>query len=184
MERAAAAEAAGEPLRWGRRLAWMRRLRHMEISVDSLDALAVDERVAAHHPLSDRRFWAALAVLPRSKRFQSRTAAMRQFFGDLLPEPVLARSTKATFDEAFWNRHSQAFAASWHGEGVDAEVVDVDALRREWTSPAPNPRSYLLAQAAWLNATRSGGARDALEQHVGGGVEPVPIRRSPELPGR
>jgi asparagine synthetase B (glutamine-hydrolysing) len=184
VEHAAAAEAAGEPLRWGRRLAWMRRLRHMEISVDSLDTLAADEGVAAHHPLSDRGFWAALAILRRSERFQSRTDAMRQFFGDLLPEPVLARSTKATFDEAFWNRHSRAFAASWQGVGVDTEVVDLEALRREWTSPMPNPRSYLLVQAAWLESTRSGGARDALEQHVGGGVESVPIRRPPELPGR
>jgi asparagine synthase (glutamine-hydrolysing) len=179
VECAAAAEAAGEPLRWDRRLAWMRRLRHMEIGIVSLDALAAAEGVAAHHPLSDRRFWAALAALPRSSRFRSRTDAMRLFFGDLLPEPVLTRSTKATFDEAFWNRHSRAFVASWRGEGVDAELVDTEALRREWTSPAPNPRSYLLAQAAWLEGKRSGGASEELQQDVGGGVLPLPIRRSP-----
>ncbi len=184
VEHAAAAEAAGEPLRWSRRLEWMRGLRHMEISVASLDALAAGEGAAAHHPLSDRRFWAALAALPRPNRFHSRTDAMRLFFGDLLPEPVLARSTKATFDEAFWNRPSRAFAASWLGEGVDADLVDVDALRREWTSPAPNPRSYLLLQAAWLAGTRSSGAAHELEQRVGRSVQPVPMRRSPKLPGR
>jgi asparagine synthetase B (glutamine-hydrolysing) len=183
VERAAAAEAAGEPLRWRARLEWMRRLRHMEISVDSLDALAAGEGVAAHHPLSDLRFWAALASLPRKSRFHSRTDAMRMFFGDLLPDAVLARSTKATFDEAFWNRHSRAFAASWQGQGVDAELVDVEALRREWTSAAPSPRSYLLVQAAWLDGRRSGGAADEVEQGVGGGVEAVPIRRSPKFPG-
>ncbi len=179
VEHAAAREAAGEPLRWGPRLAWMRRLRHMEISAASLDALGAAEGVAVHHPLSDRRFWAALSALPRSNRFHSRTDAMRLFFGDLLPEPVLARTSKATFDHAFWNRHSRVFAASWQGEGVDAEIVDTEALRREWMSPAPNPRSYLLAQAAWLEGTRSAGASDELEQDVGGGVLPLPVRRSP-----
>ena len=183
VERAATAEAAGEPLRWGRGLEWMRGLRHMGVGLDSLDTLASSERVAAHHPLADRRFWAALAALPRSNRFQSRTAAMRLFFGDLLPEPVLTRRTKATFDEAFWNRYSRAFAASWQGHGVDAEVVDVEALRREWTSETPNPRSYLLLQAAWLAGAPSGRVRDKLEQSVGGAVEPVPIGRPPKLPG-
>jgi asparagine synthetase B (glutamine-hydrolysing) len=184
VEGAATAEAAREPLRWSRRLEWMRRLRHTEVGLASLDTIASGEEVVAHHPLSDRRFWAALAALPRSGRFESRTDAMRLFFGDLLPDGVLARTTKASFDEAFWNRHSRAFAASWQGQGVDTQVVDVEALRREWLSEAPNPRSYLLVQAAWLAGASSGRARDDLEQRVSGAVEPVPVRRSPELPGR
>ena len=183
VRRAATAEAAGEPLRWGRRLEWMRGLRHTEVGLDSLEALASSEGVAAHHPLADRRFWAALAALPRSNRFESRTDAMCLFFGDLLPESVLTRRTKATFDAAFWNRHSRAFASTWQGQGVDAEVVDVEALRREWTSEAPNPRSYLLLQAAWLAGAPSGRVRDDLEQRGGGAVDPVPIGRPPKLPG-
>jgi hypothetical protein len=108
---------------------------------------------------------------------------MRRFFGDLLPEPVLARTTKASFDEAFWNRHSRAFAASWESEGVDVEIVDVAALGREWSSPAPNPRSYLLFQAAWLERSR-GTAPDEVEQQLGGSIERVPVAGSPELPRR
>jgi asparagine synthetase B (glutamine-hydrolysing) len=183
VERAAAEEAAAEPLRWGRRLQWLRRLRHMEVSLDSLRVLADGEEVAIHHPLADGVFWAELAALPRSDRFRSRTDAMRRFFGGLLPEPVLVRTTKASFDEAFWNRHSRALAASWEGEGVDAELVDVDALRREWASPAPNPRSYLLLQAAWLERSR-GTAPDEVEQQLGGSIERVPVAGSPELPRR
>ena len=161
----------------------MRGLRHTEVGLDSLELLASSEGVAAHNPLADRRFWAALAALPRSNRFESRTDAMCLFFGDLLPEPVLARRTKATFDAAFWNRHSRAFASTWQGQGVDAEVVDVEALRREWTSEAPNPRSYLLLQAVWLSGAPSGRVRDELEQRGGGAVDPVPIGRPPKLPG-
>jgi asparagine synthetase B (glutamine-hydrolysing) len=170
-ERAAAAEAADEPLRWRRRLEWIRRLRHMEVGLESLDTLGAGERVAVAHPLSDRGFWAGLAALPRYQRFRSRTDTMRFLFGDLLPEAVLTRSTKASFDEVFWNRHSRAFARSWRGQGVERTLVDVEALRREWASPTPSPRSYLLAQAAWLgDAGSDGAASDDVEQHVGGPV--------------
>jgi asparagine synthetase B (glutamine-hydrolysing) len=170
-ERAAAAEAAEEPLRWRRSFEWMRRLRHMEVALQSLNTLGAGEDVAVGHPLSDWSFWASLAALPRRERFRSRTDAMRLLFGDLLPEAVLSRSTKASFDDAFWNRHSRAFGRSWQGQGVDRTLVDVEALRREWTSPAPSPRSYLLAQAVWLDGARSAGpAADQVEQHVRGVV--------------
>ena len=183
--RAAVQEVSAEPLRWRRRLEWLRRLRHMEVGLESLDVLGDSEGVAIRHPLSDVGFWAELAALPRSLRFRSRTDAMRLLFGDLLPEPVLARTTKASFDEAFWNRHSRAFAAAWEGQGVDSELVDLEALRREWFSAAPNPRSYLLIQAAWLDgAGSSGAAPDEVEDQVSGGVQRVPVARSPELPGR
>ena len=170
-EKAAAAEAAAEPLRWRRGVEWKRRLRHMEVSLASLQSLAAAEDVLIAHPLSDRRLWAALAELPGQERFRSRTEAMRRYFGDLLPEPILVRSTKASFDEVFWSRHSRAFVQSWNGSGVDPGIVNVDALRREWASPAPNPRSFLLAQAAWLNTS---GSRDVsaneFDQRVGSGV--------------
>jgi asparagine synthetase B (glutamine-hydrolysing) len=170
-ENAAAAEAAAEPLRWRRGFEWKRRLRHMEVSLDSLQALGAAEDVTIAHPLSDRRLWAALADLPVEERFQSRTEAMRRYFGDLLPEPILVRSTKASFDEVFWNHHSRAFAQSWNGGGVEPDVVDVEALRREWASPAPSPRSFLLAQAAWLNGSTSRDlAPNEVDQRVGSGV--------------
>lgn len=185
VERAAAAEAAAEPFRLRRRMQWLRGLRHMGVGLDSLGVLAEADGAAVHHPLSDRDFWAELGALPRSNRLRTRTEAMRALFGDLLPEPVLARATKASFDEAFWNRHSRAFAASWDGSGVDAEVVDTELLRREWSSPAPNPRSYLLLQAAWLDGARSGGAAsDEIEEQIGGRLERGPVARSPELAGR
>jgi asparagine synthase (glutamine-hydrolysing) len=170
-EKAAAEEAAAEPLRWRRAIEWKRRLRHMEVSLESLQSLAAAEDVAIAHPLSDRRLWAALAELPGQERFQSRTEAMRRYFGDLLPEPILVRSTKASFDEVFWNRHSRAFAQSWNGGGVDPGTVNVEALRREWASPAPNPRSFLQAQVAWLNSSSSREVvPNEVDQRIGSGV--------------
>ena len=87
---------------------------------------------------------------------------MTSLFGDLLPEDVLDRRTKASFDGAFWNEPSRAFARRWDGSGVDDDVVDVDALRAEWSKESPDPRTYTLAQSVWLR-TRAASADD-LEQ--------------------
>ena len=62
---------------------------------------------------------------------------MRSLFGDVLPDAVLERSTKAFFDGAFWNAPSRAFVSEWDGSGVDLDVVDPDALRLEWSSRSP-----------------------------------------------
>lgn len=175
-----AAEVAGEPLRWAPRLRWMRRLRHLEVATRSIAQLGQAEDVEVRHPFCEPGFWAALAALPRNQRFRYRTDAIRAFFGDLLPDAVLERNTKASFDGVFWNCHSREFARTWEGEGVDAELVDIERLRRLWNSDDPDPRSFLLAQAAWL-ARRS--AAQALQQGVDRALERTPGPRPRELPG-
>jgi len=82
-----------------------------------------------------------------------RSAALRGLFGDLLPEVVLSRASKAHFDEAFISDHSRSFAAGWTGDGVDGTIVDPEALAREWRSEHPDARSLLLMQAAWLSGS-------------------------------
>jgi asparagine synthetase B (glutamine-hydrolysing) len=152
-----AAHGAAEPLRWVAHLRWVRRLRYLEVGTDSLTRLAGDE-VRLHHPFLDASFARALARLPRTQRFTGRTALMERLVGDLLPTDVLTRASKATFDAAFWNVHSRAFAAEWDGSGVDEDVVDVDALRAEWASEEPDPRTFTLVQSAWLSSrSRAGG---------------------------
>ena len=42
----------------------------------------------------------------------SRADAMRELFGDVLPETVSARRSKATFDQAFFADHSRSFAGT------------------------------------------------------------------------
>ncbi len=116
------------------------------------------------HPLANTRFLAALAALPRRARFADRTTAMRAVFGDLLPDAILARETKASFDGAFWNRHSRAFAASWNGEAADPALVDADALRAEWAQERPDARTFTLLQAAWLERARASGRVEHVEQ--------------------
>jgi asparagine synthetase B (glutamine-hydrolysing) len=176
-----AAEVAGEPLRWAPRLRWLRRLRHFEVGARSLDRLGQTDGIEVRNPLCEPGFLAALAALPRRRRFRYRTDAMRALFGDLLPDAALARITKASFDTAFWNRQSREFARTWEGEGVDAQLVDHERLRRIWTSDHPDPGSFLLAQAAWLARCSAG---QVLEHGVDRGLEGTPGSRPTELPGR
>jgi asparagine synthase (glutamine-hydrolysing) len=150
-----AAEAASEPLRWRRRYRDLADSGYLEICLDSLAVLAGDHDVRLAHPFHDARFLAALAALPRRERPASRTDAMRMLVGDLLPEPVLSRSTKARFDDVFWTEHARALVADWQGEGVDPEIVDVDRLRAEWASPTPEAHTFTLLQWVWLTRARA-----------------------------
>jgi asparagine synthetase B (glutamine-hydrolysing) len=152
-----AAEAASEPLRWRRRYRDLADSGYLEICLESLAALAGDHDVRLAHPFHDAHFLAALAALPRRERPASRTEAMRMLVGDLLPEPVLSRSTKARFDDVFWTEHARALVADWQGEGVDPEIVDIDRLRAEWASPTPEAHTFTLLQWVWLTRARAAG---------------------------
>jgi asparagine synthase len=161
-----AAQAAGDPRGWNAHFAWVRRLRYLQVGAASLRRLAADEDVSVGHPFLDAGFGAALANLPPGERFGTRGEAMQALFGGLLPEAVLARPVKTVFDEVFWNEASRTFAARWNGEGIDEEIVDREALAAEWARSAPDPRSFLLLQAAWL--ARHERSADRVEQALDG----------------
>jgi asparagine synthase (glutamine-hydrolysing) len=145
-----AADASTEPLRWTRHVRWVRRFRYLHVGTQSLATLAADDDVLLVHPFATDEFATALERLPVSERFADRTEGMRRIFGELLPEDVLGRSTKTSFDSAFWGEPSRAFAQEWKGEGVDDALVDREALSATWRSSDPDPRTFTLAQAAWL----------------------------------
>jgi hypothetical protein len=145
-----AADAAREPLRWRERYRHLAGSQVTAIGLASLAALARDVDAATAHPFADPQFLAALAALPVDRRPRSRTQAMDALVGDLLPESLVRRPTKATFAQVFWGDESRALMTAWNGEGVDPEVVDVDRLRTEWTSPHPDTYTVTLLQSVWL----------------------------------
>lgn len=148
-------DSVDEPFRWEKRIRWNAGYRYLRVCETSLGLLAEEEHVTIVHPLHDHRFVDALSALPRTGRFFSRTEAMRMLFENLLPEEVLARQTKSSFDAAFFNRNCRAFAADWDGSGVDDALVDGEELRRIWHSPTPDARSFLLLQSLWLSQIRA-----------------------------
>jgi asparagine synthase (glutamine-hydrolysing) len=122
----------------------------------SLELLADDYEVAVRSPFASSQFLSAVVAGQGWRMYGSRTQAMRELVGDILPEREIGRRSKAWFDDAFFNRYSRAFARDWDGSGVDPDYIDVDALRTLWTDPAhpPDARTYYLLQMAWLHAER------------------------------
>ena len=157
-------ERVVQPRRWSELVDWVRRLRYVSVGTASLATIAAGEGAEIAHPFLDPAFGAAIAALPRGRRFETRTQAMTELFGDLLPKELLERRTKASFDGAFWNEPSRAFARGWDGSGIDDDVVDGAALRAEWSKDSPDPRTYTLAQSVWLRTQQ--GSRDGFEQPV------------------
>lgn len=179
-----AAEAAREPLGWQRRFRWLHGLHYLRVGMRSLAVLAEDAGAAIAHPFSSGRFLAALGGLPPELRYQNRTAAMKMLFAGVLPEAVIERRTKARFDGAFWTEHSRELVARWSGEGVDAELVDLDVLRAEWASEEPDARTFTLLQAVALELRGAGSdvaGRDG-EQTVRGRFDRGESVRTDELP--
>lgn len=149
-------EMAAEPLRYDHATWRISRRRSWAVYAHNHARVAADHGVRAVDPFLDTRFLASLAHFGGRLGPVGRTATMRALFAELLPPEVLARRTKALFDEAYMGASTSAFAREWDGTGVDRELVDVDVLCREWLSDQPSPTSALLLQSAWLGSEGSG----------------------------
>lgn len=117
---------------------------------NNMSRIATDQDVSYHVPFLDRRFVEAWSRHGGRWGHVTRREAMDVLFSDVLPPEVIARKTKAHFNEVAVDHSSREFIADWRGEGVDPELVDVDALRREWLMDAPHSLSMLMLQSAWL----------------------------------
>ena len=107
-----------------------------------------------HHrpinPFLSQRFIEALAGEGRLLGLGDRTAIMRYLFADLLPDAVLSRTTKASFNQTRWGEFEREYARGWSGEGIDADLVDAERLRAAWLSDDPLPAAAYQLHAAWL----------------------------------
>jgi hypothetical protein len=117
---------------------WWLRLRQTELALDVLRRLASEQRVVLCSPLVDAAFTTAPARLRAAERLDDVFSA----------ESV--RPIRRPSPAPLWGSHSIRLAASWEGEGVDPELVDVPSLRREWSRPRPDPRTFLLLQSVAL----------------------------------
>jgi asparagine synthase (glutamine-hydrolysing) len=148
--RALAELGAQEPRRLAERLSWARGLRYLATARASLDLIGMDARVLLVHPLLGAELWSAVGRVTGPHGVAGRTDGMRRLFGELLPDAICARGSKALFDGAFWTPRAHWFAHSWDGSGVPAEWVDVDSLAAHWRTEQPAANSFTLLQAAWL----------------------------------
>ena len=177
-----AGEDASEPYTPAARLRFVQARRSLRIGTAALATLGRDSDALVVHPLAAPDVAAALArAAPRG--FRDRTEGMQALLAGVLPPCVLARTSKAGFDQAFFHRHSRAFAATWAGEDVPAHFVEVAALRGEWQSQAPAAQSLTLLQTAWLARENraNGSAGERVQEALGGLLERPPAVRPAHL---
>ena len=171
--------ATTRPTSWSRWLRWQMATRRLRLAQASLTVLAADHGVAVHSPLLDPLFVSALARLGGTLGLGDRNRILGRIAVGRLPSALPARRGKAVFTGAFWGRPSRGFCARCDGRGIDHELVEFEALRREWSRPEPSFHTALLVQQAWL----ARGSNDAPDQRDDLRHD-LPGARPPELPGR
>ena len=146
----AAADACAEPLRYDSATWSITRRRSFATISHNHAAAAAEYGIRASDPLLDPHFVAALARAGGTVGYPGRTATMVALFSDVLPQAVLCRTTKASFNRAHAGAPTREFARSWDGSGIDEHLVDVERLRDVWLSDEPTMATGVLLHSAWL----------------------------------
>lgn len=148
-----------DPLHWGTGRFRVAGQRSVQLVVANSRFAAKLVGTDLRHPLLDDRFVAAIARDGGKWGYRGRTDVFRHLFGDLLPDRILARTTKAAFNTSRWGDDERDFAAGWTGQGIDLDLIDPDFLRNEWSGHSPHPVAQFLIHEAWLASVSQGGAR-------------------------
>jgi asparagine synthase (glutamine-hydrolysing) len=144
------ADAARQPLSFEASVQLVPRRRTQVLGAQNRDVLCVPYDVRFTSPLLHPDVVHARAREGGFLGSGERTDVLRRLASDLLPDDVLARTSKATFTRCYIADHARRFAERWDGTGVDVELVDPEALRRAWLADTPNATTAALLQAAWL----------------------------------
>ena len=115
----------------------------------TLDAYAASCSAQLVQPYQHPDFLRAIAQARPRVCWLRREDAMRELFGDLLPEALIVRRSKAIFSQPMFSSYSRSFVETWSGQGVDTSLVDPDRLLETWKEPLVDGHSYSLLQAAW-----------------------------------
>jgi asparagine synthase (glutamine-hydrolysing) len=154
------AMTAALPIGWDAtaRMWWGQRVRY--VLDRAFTDLGAGHGCDATHPFLSAPFVDAMArhygpIGPRSRR-----RTMAELFGDILPDALIRRTTKASFNAMFFTERARSVASDWNGSGVDERLVDVAALTREWRRPDPAAMSYAMLQGIHF------GSKPASEAHT------------------
>ena len=146
-----AIELAGAPRTWSARMLWSARWRPWRETARSMEVLTRDEGATLGSPFLEPSFLASLAAAGGRCGWGDRTATMHALFGDLLPEPVIHRRSKAEFSEPLFGNATKRFAAAWNGDaGPVSDLVRPQVLRDLWQARQPHGMSAMVLQAAWI----------------------------------
>lgn len=143
-------DAAAQPLSFAASVRLVPQRRAGQLLLHNRRLFARRNDVDVSSPLLHPDFVQAVARDGGALGRGGRTTVLRSLVADLLPDAVLARTSKADLRGAYLAGPTKAFAAQWNGEGVDPEVVDPDELRRLWRGDDAVAATGALLQAAWL----------------------------------
>lgn len=141
---------AAEPRTWPEFLRWTRKERATLLMLETLERQTRNAGAKLFTPFWDPVFLRSLGQWGGRLGRGLRTGLMIALFGDLLPEHVLRRTTKAHFTRAFFSEPSRQFARAWQGPVPEPSVVMREPLRTAWLSELPPNTSAVLLQASWL----------------------------------
>lgn len=145
---------AARPLRWDHSVRWALAPRAVEIGDRTRAMIAGDHGCRLIDPLGAPGFVASFAKFGGRWGRLTRTAATRLLAAGLLPDAIIERRDKASFNTSRFGPPSQQFAREWDGRGLDESMVDPEALRAIWLADAPHAATAMLLQQAW-SATRT-----------------------------
>jgi asparagine synthase (glutamine-hydrolysing) len=147
-------DAAAQPLSFAESVRLVPRRRAQQLLRHNRRVLGDRSDVDVSSPLLDPEVVHALARDGGRLGRGGRTTVLRHLVPDLLPDAVLARTSKADMRGGYMAGPTRAFAARWDGTGVDPGVVDPGELRRLWLAEGGASATGALLQAAWLAGER------------------------------
>lgn len=147
-------DRTGGPLRWDDAVLRHAGRRSATAAAANFRRLFAEDDVSYHEPFLDPAFLVPFARAGGWRGWMSRTSIMRMLFGDVLPDEICRRTGKAQFGAVAVGEPSRSFIADWRGDGVDPDVVDVEAFRAAVTAKIPAYGVQLLLQATWLAVNR------------------------------
>ncbi|MBO9531429.1 MAG: asparagine synthase [Solirubrobacteraceae bacterium] len=104
-------------------------------------------------PFERAEVFAAFAAHYGERFPGTRARMVNELAGDLLPDELIGRTSKALLGDAFFGPRTRAFAEQWDdAAGVNAGLVDLEAVRASWLEPGGDYRTSLLLQQAWLES--------------------------------
>jgi asparagine synthase (glutamine-hydrolysing) len=146
-----AADETSQPLHWYRAMLFDVSSRSAFVGMHNLAIVAREQGTELAHPLRDEAFLAALEPVTGALGRSGRGALMESLFGELLPAVAMRRSSKAVFNNAYFNEDTRQFTQQWSGRGLPDELVDAEWLRGHWLDErAPAAGTAMLLHTAWL----------------------------------
>lgn len=142
-------DLARQPLAWDRGVPVWARGRVAEVMRESLGSLAAMYGCRIVNPFVEPTILSACSALYRGAGPPGRATALRDLAGDVLPDVLPRRRSKASFEDALFTERARSFAEAWTGRmPVAGKLIDADRLQAEWQQELPVGNAYALMQAA------------------------------------